>query len=75
MSEAKPYTRKIEEQICQYATTEKMHDQLSDIFTYWQRTCFRQRFRDVCLANNHIEFYSNQFSKKILSTGCKNLNP
>jgi SAM-dependent methyltransferase len=67
------YKKKIMEQIRQYQHTDNMHAQLSDIFRYWQEKYFRERFREVCEVNNHLEFYWKPFAKRIQQTGCHNL--
>jgi hypothetical protein len=61
------------EQIRQYQHTDNMHAQLSDIFRYWQEKYFRERFREVCEVNNHLEFYWKPFAKCIQQTGCRHL--
>lgn len=71
--QTKQYMKKIKEQIRQYETTEDMHSQLSDIFTYWQVKYFKPRFNQVCQANNHLEFYWKPMANRIYETGNKNL--
>jgi len=69
----KTHEQRVQEQIKQYEKTENMHTQLSDIFSYWQAEYFRERFRDVCQVNNHIEFYGRPIMDAIQKSGCKNV--
>lgn len=69
----KSHEQRIKEQIQQYANTENMHGQLSDIFRYWQEKYFKPRFSEVCRANNHLEFYAKPMAERIRRTGLRDV--
>jgi SAM-dependent methyltransferase len=69
----KTHEQRIQEQIRQYANTESMHGQLADIFRYWSQTFFKQRFKDVCRADNHLEFYAHPLAERVRRTGLRDV--
>ena len=52
----KSHQKRIDEQIAQYKDVDNIN-LLSDIFTYWQKTHFRDKFVQVTGCANFIEFY------------------
>lgn len=65
------HQRRIGEQIAQYATTENMHAQLPDMFSYWQTKYFAPRYQALTGTKNFLELYVSVFTDRIRRTGNK----
>lgn len=63
------YDERVQQQIEQYKSVEKMHAGLSPMFSYWQEKHFAWKLRDVMGYKNFIDFYARELIQGAKDSG------